>query len=277
MANDESRKHRPPRIVSQAEWRTARIALLTKEKELTVMKDALAAERRALPWVRVEEDYVFDGPRGPVMLSQLFEGRSQLFIKHFMMGPGQSHHCVGCSLEVDHLRGIRVHLEHHDLSYAVVARAPIEEIERLKQKMGWDFTWVSSYRNKFNFDFHVSFTDDEIALGRGYYNYAEVDVNPGMIDLSGASVFIKDDAGQVYHTYSTYGRGGEQFLGIYGYLDATPKGRAENGPYHSLPDWVRPHNMYGRGGMVEGTGRYHAADCGCAAHTEGRRVAAGEI
>jgi predicted dithiol-disulfide oxidoreductase (DUF899 family) len=276
MVNDESRKHRPPRIVSKAEWRTARIALLAKEKELTAMKDALAAERRALPWVRVEEDYVFDGPSGPVMLSQLFAGRSQLFIKHFMMGPGQSHHCVGCSLEVDHLTGIRVHLEHHDLSYAVVARAPIEEIERLKQKMGWDFTWVSSYRNKFNFDFHVSFTDDEIALGRGYYNYADVRVNPGMIDLSGASVFIKDDTGQVYHTYSTYARGGEQFLGVYAYLNATPKGRAENGPCHSLADWVRPHDMYGRGGMVEGTGRYHAAGCGCAAHIEGRRVAAGE-
>ncbi len=275
MANDESRAP-PPRIVSKAEWRAARIALLTKEKELTAMKDAVAAERRALPWVRVEKDYVFDGPSGPVTLSQLFAGRSQLFIKHFMMGPGQSHHCVGCSLEVDHLAGIRVHLENHDLSYAVVARAPIEEIERLKRKMGWDFTWVSSYRNGFNFDFHVSFTDDEIALGRGYYNYAEVGVNPGMIDLSGDSVFIKD-AGQIFHTYSTYGRGGEQFLGIYGYLDATPKGRAENGPYHSLPDWVRPHNMYGRGGTVEGTGRYHAAECGCAAHPEGQRVAEGGV
>ena len=273
MANDELRAP-PPRIVSKAEWRAARIALLTKEKELTAMKDAVAAERRALPWVRVEKDYVFDGPEGPVSLSDLFAGRSQLFIKHFMMGPGQSHHCVGCSLEVDHLAGIRVHLEHHDLSYAVVARAPIEEIERLKRKMGWDFTWVSSYRSQFNFDFHVSFTDDEIALGRGHYNYAEVGVNPGMIDLSGDSVFIKD-AGQIYHTYSAYGRGGEQFLGIYGYLDATPKGRAENGPYHSLPDWARPHNMYGRGGTVEGTGRYHAADCGCAAHPEGRRVAGG--
>ena len=269
MANDESRAS-PPRIVSQAEWRAARLALLSKEKELTAMKDAVAAQRRTLPWVRVEKDYVFDGPAGPVTLSQLFEGRSQLFIKHFMMGPGQSHQCVGCSLEVDHLTGIRVHLENHDLSYAVVARAPIEEIERLKRKMGWDFTWVSSYRNAFNFDFHVSFTDDEIALGRGYYNYREVGVNPGMIDLSGDSVFVKDQAGQVYHTYSTYGRGGEQFLGIYGYLDATPKGRAENGPYHSLPDWARPHNMYGRGGTVEGTGRYHAAECGCAAHGEGR-------
>ena len=255
-----------PRIVSKEEWRAARIALLAREKELTAMKDALAAARRALPWVRIEKDYVFDGPNGPVTLAQLFEGRSQLFIKHFMMGPGQSRQCVGCSLEVDHLDGIRVHLEHHDLTYAVVARAPIEEIERLKRRMGWDFTWVSSYRNEFNFDFNVSFSDAEIAQGRGYYNFQEVQVHPGVIDLSGDSVFVKDADGQVYHTYSAYARGGEQFLGIYSYLDVTPKGRAENGPYHSLPDWVRPRNMYGRGGMVEGTGRYHAADCGCPAH-----------
>jgi predicted dithiol-disulfide oxidoreductase (DUF899 family) len=255
-----------PRIVSKEEWRAERIALLGREKELTAMKDALAAARRALPWVRVEKDYVFDGSNGPVTLSQLFEGRSQLFIKHFMMGPGQSRQCVGCSLEVDHLQGIRVHLEHHDLTYAVVGRAPIDEIERLKRRMGWDFTWVSSYRNDFNFDFNVSFSDAEIAQGRGYYNYQEVDVHPGMIDLSGDSVFVKDEDGQVYHTYSAYARGGEQFLGVYAYLDVTPKGRAENGPYHALPDWVRPHNMYGRGGMVEGTGRYHSADCGCPAH-----------
>src|ERR1700720_575579 len=256
----------PPRIVSREEWREARIALLAREKELTAMKDSLAAERRSLPWVRIEQDYVFDAPTGPKTLSQLFDGRSQLFVKPFMMGPGQSRQCVGCSLEVDHLAGIRVHLEHHDVTYAAVARAPIEQIERLKRKMGWDFTWVSSYRSDFNFDFNVSFSDAEIALGRGYYNYQEVDVHPGMIDLSGDSIFVKDEDGQVYHTYSAYARGGEQFLGIYAYLDATPKGRAENGPYYSLPDWARPHNMYDRGGMVEGTGRYHAADCGCAAH-----------
>jgi predicted dithiol-disulfide oxidoreductase (DUF899 family) len=264
--SDEQSQPRTPRVVSREEWCAARIALLAREKELTALKDALAAQRRALPWVRVEKDYVFDGPRGPVTLSQLFEGRSRLFIKHFMMGPGQSHHCVGCSLEVDHLTGIRVHLEHHDLTYVVVARAPIEEIEQLKRKMGWDFTWVSSYHNDFNFDFNVSFTDDEIAAGRGYYNFRQVEVNPGMIDLSGDSVFVKDAAGQIYHTYSAYARGGEQFLGIYAYLDATPNGRGEYGPHHSLADWVRPHTMYGRGGMVEATGRYHAAECGCAAH-----------
>jgi predicted dithiol-disulfide oxidoreductase (DUF899 family) len=264
MNTDQSRG--PVRIASREEWLAARIALLEKEKALTAMKDTLAAERRALPWVRVETNYVFDSPTGPVTLSELFAGRSQLFIKHYMLGPGQSHQCVGCALEVDHLAGIRVHLEHHDVAYSVVARAPIEEIERLKRNMGWDFTWVSSYRNDFNFDFNVSFSDAEIALGRGLYNFREVDVNPGMIDLSGNSVFVKDEVGDIFHTYSAYGRGGEQFLGVYGYLDVTPKGRAENGPYHSLPDWVRPHNMYGHGGTVTGMGRYHAADCGCAAH-----------
>jgi predicted dithiol-disulfide oxidoreductase (DUF899 family) len=253
-----------PRIVSREEWLAPRLELLAMEKELTAMKDHLAAKRRRLPWVRVEKDYIFDGPAGAVTLSQLFDGRSQLFIKHFMMGPGQAQQCVGCSLEVDHLAGIRIHLEHHDLSYAVVARAPIQEIEQLRKHMGWDFTWVSSFHNDFNFDFNVSFTDAQLAAGRGYYNFREG--NPGLTDLSGDSVFVKDAAGQVYHTYSTFGRGGEQFLGVYAYLDATPKGRAENGPYHSLPDWARPHNMYGRGGTVEGTGRYHAANCGCTAH-----------
>src|ERR1700730_4347002 len=272
MSNDEPRRQ-APRIASREEWRAARIALLAKEKELTAMKDRLAAERRSLPWVRVDKDYVFDGPLGPVTLSQLFEGRSQLFIKHFMKGPGQAHQCVGCSLEVDHLAGIRVHLEHHDLSYAVVARAPIQEIEQLKKQMGWDFTWVSSFNNDFNFDFNVSFTDAQLPAVRGNYTFREG--NPGMADLSGDSVFVKDAAGQVYHTYSTYGRGGEQFLGVYAYLDATPKGRAENGPHHSLAVWVRPHTMYGRGGTVEGTGRYHADSCACAAH--GTRVSSGDL
>ena len=256
----------PARIASREEWRAARLALLEKEKALTAMKDAVAAERRALPWVRIEKNYVFDGPSGPLTLSDLFGGRSQLFIKHFMMAPGQSQQCVGCSLEVDHLAGIRVHLEHHDVAYAVVARAPTEEIEVLKRKMGWDFTWVSSYRNEFNFDFNVSFTDEEIAVGRGYYNFREIAVNPAIVDFSGNSVFVKDQAGQIYHTYSSYSRGGEQFLGIYAFFDATPKGRAENGPYHSLPDWARPHNMYARGGTVSGIGRYHEAECACSAH-----------
>jgi len=253
-----------PRIVSQAEWLEARKALVVKEKELTRLRDQVAAERRALPWVKVEKQYVFDARQGKVTLADLFDGRSQLFVKHFMMGPGQASQCVGCSLEVDHVEGLLGHLQNHDVSYAVVARAPIAEIETVRERMGWRFTWVSSYHSEFNYDFHVSFTPKQIATGRAFYNYEYV--NPGLEDLSGDSVFFRDEAGQIFHTYSTYGRGGEEFLGIYRYLDATPKGRDENGPYNTLADWVRPRNMYGKGGLVEGSGRYHQPACGCRVH-----------
>ena len=179
------------RVVSREEWLDARKALLAKEKELTRRRDQLAAARRALPWVRVEKQYVFDAPQGPVTLADLFDGRSQLFVKHFMMGPGQESQCVGCSLEVDHLEGVLVHLQNHDVSYAVVARAPIEEIEAVRQRMGWRFPWVSSYRSDFNYDFHVSFTPDELAAGRAFYNYEYG--NPGLEDRSGDSVSFKDE------------------------------------------------------------------------------------
>lgn len=253
-----------PRIVSRDEWLEARKVLMAKEKELTRLRDQLAAERRALPWVKIEKQYVFDAPQGKVTLADLFDGHSQLFVKHFMMGPGQVGQCVGCSLEVDHIEGALVHLQNHDVSYAAVARAPIAEIEAVRKRMGWRFTWVSSYHSDFNYDFHVSFTPAEIAAGRAFYNYEYV--NPGLEDRSGDSVFFKDDAGQIFHTYSTYGRGGEEFLGVYRYLDVTPQGRREDGPYNTLADWVRPKNMYGKGGMVEDSGRYHQPGCACAAH-----------
>jgi predicted dithiol-disulfide oxidoreductase (DUF899 family) len=254
----------PNRIVSREQWLASRQKLLVKEKELTRLRDQLSAERRALPWVRVEKEYVFDGPSGKVTLADLFDGRSQLFIKHFMLGPAQAGQCVGCSFEVDHVEGVLVHLENHDVSYAVVARAPIEEIETVRKRMGWRFTWVSSFNSDFNYDFNVSFTPEEVAARRAFYNFHYTD--PGLTDLSGDSVFFKDDAGAIFHTYSTYGRGGEEFLGAYRYLDVMPKGRDENGPYHSLADWVRPRNMYRKGGVVEGNGRYHVPSCACAAH-----------
>ncbi len=253
-----------PRIVSREEWLEVRRALLAKEKELTRARDRLAAERRTLPWVKVETQYVFDAPQGTVTLADLFDGRRQLFVKHFMMGPGQVGQCVGCSLEADHVEGALVHLQNHDVSYAAVARAPIEEIEAVRQRMGWRFTWVSSYHSDFNRDFHVSFAPEEIAAGRAFYNYEYT--NPGLEDRSGDSVFIRNDAGEIFHTYSTYARGGEEFLGIYRYLDVMPKGRGEDGPYNTLADWVRPRNMYGSGGTVEVTGRYHQPTCACAAH-----------
>jgi predicted dithiol-disulfide oxidoreductase (DUF899 family) len=250
--------------VSRDEWQQARIALLVREKELTRQRDELARQRLELPWVKVEKEYTFDGPEGKVTLAELFDGRSQLFLKHFMMGPGQVGQCVGCSLEVDHVESLLVHLNNHDVTYAVVARAPIEEIEAVRKRMGWHFPWVSSYNSDFNYDFHVSFTPEELAAGRAYYNY--IYTNPGLTDLSGDSAFFKDETGQIFHTYSTFGRGGEEFLGIYRYLDVLPKGRNENGPYHTLGDWVRLRNTYGEGGVVEANGRYHVPACACAAH-----------
>src|ERR1700726_4772483 len=221
-------------IVSRSEWLEARAALLAREKAFTKLRDQLNAERRALPWVRIEKDYVFDGPSGKITLAQLFNGRSQLFIKHFMMGPGQARQCVGCSFEVDHVEGILVHLENHDVSYVAVARAPIDEIEAVRKRMGWRFTWVSSYHSDFNYDFNVSFTAEQVASGHALYNFERApEWAAGLEDVSGDSVFYKDESGQIFHPYSTYGRGGEEFLAIYRYLDVMPKGRSENGPYHS--------------------------------------------
>ncbi|WP_439814158.1 DUF899 domain-containing protein [Zavarzinia sp. CC-PAN008] len=254
-------------VVSREEWLAARRSLLERERAFDRQRDEMSAARRALPWVEVTKPYVFDGPEGPVSLADLFGGRSQLFIKHFMMGPGQEQQCVGCSFEVDHVAGIRVHLENHDLAYAVVARAPIAEIMAFKRRMNWTFPWVSSFANDFNYDFHVSFRADELSAGTALYNYRAG--NPGLEDLSGNSVFYRDGAGRVFHTYSTFGRGGEQFLGAYAYLDVSPRGRAETGPTGTLADWVRPHDMYGQGGTVEPTGRYHPASCGCASHRPG--------
>jgi predicted dithiol-disulfide oxidoreductase (DUF899 family) len=181
-----------------------------------------------------------------------------------MMGPGQMTQCVGCSLEVDHVDGILEHLQNHDVTYVAVARAPLHEIEAVRNRMGWRFPWVSSYGSDFNYDFNVSFTPEQIAAGKACYNFEYRD--PGMEDLSGDSVFYRDDAGNIFHTYSSFGRGGEEFLGIYRFLDAVPKGREENGPYHSLADWAKPRNMYRKGGSVEGDGRYHQQGCGCQSH-----------
>jgi predicted dithiol-disulfide oxidoreductase (DUF899 family) len=255
------------RIATRDEWLTARKLLLAKEKEHTRVSDELNRQRRELPWVRVEKEYVFEAPSGRFTLAELFDGRSQLFMKHFMMGPGAAHQCVGCSLEVDHIDGLLEHLQNHDVTYAVVARAPIEEIEAVRKRMGWRFPWVSSYHSDFNYDFHVSFTREQIASGSALYNFQQApEWVAGVQDLSGDSVFYKDESGRIFHTYSTYGRGGEQFLGIYGYLDVMPKGRNETGPYHSLTDWARPKTMYGKGGIVESNGRYHAPPCACSVH-----------
>ena len=241
-------------IVSRDEWLGARKELLAREKELTRLRDQLAAKRRALPWVKIEKPYAFDGPDGKETLADLFGGRSQLIIKHFMLGPGWSEGCVGCSFELDHIDGILVHLERRDVSYVAVSRAPLPEIEAFKKRMGWHVTWVSSFGSDFNFDFHVSFKPDEIARGEGYYNYEIRKI--GIDELSGRSVFYKGVNGDVFHTYSSYARGGEDLLGIYRLLDLVPKGRDETGPNHNLSDWVRHHDRYGDRGFVAPTGRW---------------------
>jgi predicted dithiol-disulfide oxidoreductase (DUF899 family) len=254
-------------VVSREEWLIARKDLLKREKELTRLRDQLAVERRALPWVTIDKEYIFDAPEGEVTLAELFDGRSQLFIKHFMFAPGQQTQCVGCSLEVDHIDGILPHLENNNVSYVAVARAPIEEIEAMRKQMGWKFRWVSSYHSDFNYDLNVSWRREQIDSGRALYNYGTLpEWAAGIEDLSGNSVFYKDESGQIFHTYSTFGRGGEEFLGVYRFFDTTPKGRNENGLYHSLTDWARPRNMYGNGGNVEPNGRYHQPACACAAH-----------
>jgi predicted dithiol-disulfide oxidoreductase (DUF899 family) len=231
-----------PKVVSHDEWLAARKELLAEEKRLTRARDALNTKRLELPWVKVEKRYIFGTPKGEKTLGDLFDGRSQLIVKHFMLGPGWEEGCVGCSFEVDHVEGALVHLEQHDVSYVAVSRAPLAEIEAFKKRMGWRFRWVSCARSDFNFDYHVSFTPEEIVSGKVYYNYEARDFQSE--ELSGLSAFYKDEGGQIFHTYSSYGRGTEETLGAYMYLDITPKGRNENGPRHDLTDWVRHHDRY---------------------------------
>jgi predicted dithiol-disulfide oxidoreductase (DUF899 family) len=245
------------RIVSRDEWLVARKELLAKEKELTRLRDQLAAERRALPWVTVDKTYTFQGPDGTETLADLFGGRSQLIVRHFMFGPGWSEGCVGCSFEHDHVDSILVHLAQRDVSYVAVSRAPLSEIEAFKERMGWDVKWVSSHGSDFNYDFHVSFTPDQVIKGETYYNYTDHKINGE--ELSGRSVFYKDANGNVFHTYSSFARGGEDMLTAYRLLDIVPMGRNETGPRHNLTDWVRHHDRYEAGGFVDSTGRYRAA------------------
>lgn len=231
----------PHKIASREEWLAVRKALLVKEKELTRLREKLSAERRALPWVKVEKNYVFDTPEGKKTLVELFDGRSQLIVKHFMFPPGAKNVCVGCSFQSDHIDGANMHLAHHDVTLIAVGRAPLAELQAYKERMGWKFNWVSSNSSDFNYDYNVSFRPEELAKGKAYYNYEMRDV--GIEDLSGISVFHKDANGDIFHTYSIYGRGGEETIGAYIYLDITPKGRDEtiNG---NLTDWVKRHDEY---------------------------------
>ncbi|HEY2159547.1 MAG TPA: thioredoxin family protein [Isosphaeraceae bacterium] len=243
-------------VVSREEWLGARKELLEREKQWTRQRDELSRQRRALPWVKVETPYVFDGPNGEETLSDLFAGRSQLIIHHFMFSPDWDEGCVGCSFHADHADGALVHLENHDVSFVRVSRAPLAKIEAFNRRMGWRPKWVSSFGTTFNHDFHVSFTKDEVASGEVDYNYKK---SGGAIEeLPGVSVFAKDEAGDIFHTYSCFGRGDEGAVGAYFYLDLTPKGRNETGPHHNLMDWVRHHDKYGFAGFVDATSLYRS-------------------
>ena len=226
-------------VVSRDRWVAERKTLLAREKELTHLRDQIARERRALPWERIDKNYVFDTPEGPRTLAELFEGRRQLLVQHFMFGPGWEQGCPSCSFMADHTDGMNVHLAHRDTTFVAASRAPLAEIERFRQRMGWQFEWVSSNANDFNFDFGVSFTPEEKASNEVTYNYGTQPFESE--ELPGVSVFYKDDAGQIFHTYSTYRRGVEVMMGTYNLLDLTPKGRDER---EVGMEWVRHHDRY---------------------------------
>jgi predicted dithiol-disulfide oxidoreductase (DUF899 family) len=230
--------------VSREKWIAARKELLNKEKELTKLQDEVSERRREMPWVKVEKEYVFDTPEGKKTLAELFDGRSQLVVYHFMFGPEWKAGCVGCSFLADHVDGANQHLAHHDVTFVAVSRAPLDQLEAYKKRLGWRFNWVSSSPSDFNYDYHVSFTKDDMAKGKVYYNFEMTDATTE--ELHGTSVFIKDDVGDVFHTYSSYARGDERALGTYMFLDLTPKGRNE-GLKGNLTDWVRRHDEYENG------------------------------
>jgi predicted dithiol-disulfide oxidoreductase (DUF899 family) len=257
-----------PNVVSHEEWLAARTEFLAKEKEFTRLRDELSRQRRALPWEKVEKRYEFDSVNGRVTLSNLFAGRSQLIVYHFMFAPGWQHGCQSCSFWADHFDGSTIHLAHRDTTLAVVSRAPLAEIEAFKKRMGWKFQWVSSFGSNFNFDYHVSFAPEERVGGKVYYNYVN-DVFPPD-EGPGFSVFAKDAAGEIFHTYSTFGRGIDLLNGTYNFLDLVPKGRDEDGLAFAMA-WVRHHDRYAEGYSVDPTEQYEqpksTAGACCSSHS----------
>jgi predicted dithiol-disulfide oxidoreductase (DUF899 family) len=225
---------------TREKWLEARLDLLAAEKDLMRRSDDVARLRQRLPWVPVDKAYVFDGPDGRQTLADLFDGRHQLLVQHFMLKPGAEVGCKGCSYMADHVDGMTVHLAHRDVTFVAISRAPLNEIERFRRRMGWQFRWVSSYGTDFNYDFGVSFTPEEVAKGRINYNYGTWR-HTGE-EWPGVSAFYKDDAGDVFHTYSTYGRGVEVMMGTYRMLDLVPKGRDEQVGHNMA--WVRHHDRY---------------------------------
>lgn len=228
-------------IVSRANWLEARRAFLTEEKAFTKQRDALSAKRRNLPWVKVDKDYAFETKAGDKTLGELFEGRSQLVMYHFMLGPDWKQGCKSCSFWADSFDGIDVHLAQRDVTFLAMSRAPLEKIEEFRSRMGWSFDWVSSAPSDFNFDYHVSFSPEQLAAGEAEYNYKSLGFE--MDELTGISVFYRNDKGEVFHTYSTYGRGVDLMNTAYNYLDLTPRGRDEAELDNTMA-WLRHHDAY---------------------------------
>jgi predicted dithiol-disulfide oxidoreductase (DUF899 family) len=253
LANStEVREHE---VVSAKEWSARRKEFLKKEKEFTRLRDELSRERRELPWEKVEKEYVFDGPSGKQTLADLFDGKSQLIVYHFMFGPGWAEGCPSCSYLADHFGGSLAHLANRDVSLVVVSRAPLAQIEAFKKKMGWQFHWVSSFGNDFNHDYRVSFSKEETAAGKVNYNYDLVEFPSE--EAPGASVFYKNNEAEIFHTYSAYARGLDILVGAYNFLDLVPKGRDEDGLAFSM-SWVRHHDRYSEGYFVDPKALYVA-------------------
>ena len=230
------------RVASRDEWIEASRRLVAREKELTRAHDRLAEERRALPWVRIDKDYRFRTPRGEQRLIDLFGANEQLLVYHFMLAPGDEAGCIGCSFLLDHIDGVVVHLRHHGVSMVAVSRAPLDEIERYRTRMGWGIPWVSSHGSDFNYDFNVSFRPEDVAAGEVDYNFRRQ--VPWGQEASGLSAFIRDEHGEVFHSYSSFGRGGEALLPAYALLDMTPLGRREPAQGPKMASWVRRHDEY---------------------------------
>jgi predicted dithiol-disulfide oxidoreductase (DUF899 family) len=229
-----------PTVVSPDQWLAARREFLREEKEFTRARARLAEKRRTLPWVKVDVPYVFDGPSGRASLAELFEGRSQLIVYHFMLAPGWDEGCHGCAFVADHFDGAIAHLNARDISFVAVSRGKLGEITPFKERMGWKFAWVSSHGTSFNRDFGVSFTPEEIAAKKAYYNFSVTD--PLLEEREGLSVFARNAAGEIFRTYSTYARGLDQIINAYNLIDLAPKGRDED-PDRPM-SWVRFHDRY---------------------------------
>ena len=247
------------KIVSREQWLTARKALLAMEKEATHQRDRVNAARLALPWVKVDKDYQFDTPEGRKSLGELFDGRSQLIVYHFMLGPGWKEGCRGCSFVSDHVAGSLPHLAARDVAYVAVSRAPLAKLEEFKERMSWNFAWVSSNSTDFNYDYNVSFTKDQVDNGTTGYNFGTQRFPE--VEGPGASCFIKDEDGNIFHTYSSFGRGLDGMINAYNWLDIAPKGRDESNMMPPMA-WVRHHDKYPQSNPSAAA----AKDTGCCHH-----------